>query len=101
MQGRENKAVYTTASVTYGKAGAVMPYKQLLGKNFNSMTDQWTDGWMVGRTDGWTDEQTDRQTDGWTEGRTDGWMDGRTENLSILQDFVPYQGSCPASQRKF
>ena len=24
----------------------------------------------------------------------------RTENLPILQDFVPYRGRCPASQRK-
>ena len=38
------------------------------------------------------------------DGRTDGRMDGRTdvrrENLPILQDFVPYRGRCPASQRK-
>ena len=27
----------------------------------------------------------------------DGWTDGRTENLSILQDFVPYRGRCPAA----
>ena len=26
--------------------------------------------------------------------------DVRTENLPILQDFVPYRGRCPASQRK-
>ena len=25
----------------------------------------------------------------------------RMENLPILQDFVPYWGRCPASQRKF
>ena len=31
------------------------------------------------------------------EGGTNGWTDGRTENLPILQDFVPYQGRCPAS----
>ena len=43
--------------------------------------DGWTDGWMDGRTDGWTDGRTDR----------------RTENLPILQDFVPYQGRCPAT----
>ena len=30
---------------------------------------------------------------GWTYGRTI----GRTENHPILQDFVPYQGRCPAS----
>ena len=24
-------------------------------------------------------------------------MDGQTENLPILQDFVPYQGRCPAT----
>ena len=35
-----------------------------------------------------------------TEGRTDGRTDGRMENLPILQDFVPYRGRCPASQRK-
>merc|ERR1712015_220669 len=40
---------------------------------------------------------------GWPRGgngRTDGRMDVRTENLPILQDFVPYRGRCPASQRK-
>ena len=41
-----NKAVYTTASLAYGWAGAVMLFKQLYGKNFNSMTDRRTDGWM-------------------------------------------------------
>ena len=30
---------------------------------------------------------------GQTYGRTDKWM----ENLPILQDFVPYQGRCPAT----
>ena len=30
----------------------------------------------------------------------DGRTDVRTENLPILQDFVPYRGRCPASQRK-
>ena len=30
----------------------------------------------------------------------EGRMDVRTENLPILQDFVPYRGRCPASQRK-
>ena len=32
--------------------------------------------------------------------RTDGQTDVCTENLPILQDFVPYRGRCPASQRK-
>ena len=40
-------------------------------------------------------------TDVWTYGRTDGRTDKRTdvrtENLPILQDFVPYQGRCPAT----
>merc|ERR1711895_315254 len=31
------------------------------------------------------------------DGRTGGQTDGRTENLPILQDFVPYQGRCPAT----
>ena len=51
------------------------------------------DGQMDGRTDGWTD----RRMDGRMDGRTDGWTDGRMENLPILQDFVPYQGCCPAT----
>ena len=34
---------------------------------------------------------------GWTDGRTYGWMYGQTENLPILQDFIPYQGCCPAT----
>ena len=40
----------------------------------------------------------------WLDGPEEGWMDGRTdvrtENLPILQDFVPYQGCCPASPMK-
>ena len=33
--------------------------------------------------------------------RTNGWMDGSTENLPIsLQDFVPYQGRCPATAQQ-
>ena len=31
----ENKAVFTRASVAYGWAGAVMPFKQAFGKNFD------------------------------------------------------------------
>ena len=34
------------------------------------------------------------------EGGTDGWMNKRTENLPILQDFVPYQGRCPKSEKE-
>ena len=34
---------------------------------------------------------------GWPRGGTDRW----TENLPILQDFVPYQGHCPASTYKY
>ena len=34
---------------------------------------------------------------GGTDGRTDGRTDERMENLPILQDFVPYQGCCPAT----
>ena len=34
------------------------------------------------------------------DGRTNGQTNKRTENLPILQDFVPYWGRCPASQRK-
>ena len=30
----------------------------------------------------------------------DGRMNGQTENLPILQDFVPYRGSCPKSSFK-
>ena len=44
--------------------------------------------------------QRGERTDGRTDGQTDGRMDVRTENLPILQDFVPYRGRCPASQRK-
>ena len=36
----ENKAVYTTASVAYRWAGAVVRFRQVIGKKFNSMTDQ-------------------------------------------------------------
>ena len=39
---------------------------------------------------------------GWL-GLRHGWMaqkDIHRENLPILQDFVPYRGRCPASQRK-
>ena len=38
-----NKAVYKTASVTYGWAWASMQFRKLFGKNFNSMTDGPTD----------------------------------------------------------
>ena len=31
------------------------------------------------------------------DGRMDVRMDGRMENLSILQDFIPYWGRCPAT----
>ena len=47
-------------------------------------------GWMAQRG-GQTYERTIVRTDG----RTDGW----TENLPILQDFVPYQGRCPATAK--
>jgi len=49
-----------------------------------------TDGRMGGRTDG----QMDGRTDGWTDGQTDECK----ENLSILQDFVPFRGCCPKSE---
>jgi len=52
---RDNKAVYTTASIAHGWAGAVMPFEQLFGKNFNSMTD--------GPTNQRTDQPMDRQSD--------------------------------------
>ena len=35
-----------------------------------------------------------------TGGGTDGWTYGLMENLSILQDFVPYRGYCPTSPMK-
>jgi len=46
-------------------------------------TDEWTSGWMDGRTNGWTDRWMDGQTYGLTDGQTnwlmdgpmDGWMD--------------------------
>ena len=34
-----------------------------------------------------------------SEGVTDGQAGGCRENLPILQDFAPYRGCCPASQR--
>ena len=46
-----NKAVCTTASVAYRWAGAVMPFKQLFGKTFKSVTDQRIDGWMDQQSD--------------------------------------------------
>ena len=58
-----NKAMNTTASVAYGWAGAVMLFKQLFGKNFNSVTDARTDGQPDRRTDGRTDKH-DRWKDG-------------------------------------
>ena len=36
---------------------------------------------------------------GWPRGGN-GWTDGQTENLSILQDFIPYRDRCPASPMK-
>ena len=39
----QNKAVYTTESVTYGLAGAVMQFRQLFSNKFNSIVDQRTD----------------------------------------------------------
>ena len=50
--------MYTAASVAYGWAGALMRFRQLFGKNFNSVTNGQTDG----RTDGPTDGPTDRVT---------------------------------------
>ena len=46
-----NKAQYTTGSVAYGWAGAVMRFRKLFGKYLNSVTD------------GRMDQQTDRQSD--------------------------------------
>ena len=46
-----NKAVYTTASVAYGWAGAVMRFRYLFNENFHNVTDQR----MHGPTDGPTD----------------------------------------------
>ena len=49
-----NKAVYTTASVAYGWAGAVMEVKSPLGVFSHSVTDR--------PTDRRTDRRTDRVT---------------------------------------
>ena len=38
-----NEAVDTTASVAYGWVGAVIQIKKLFSKNFNSVTNGWTD----------------------------------------------------------
>ena len=51
-------------------------------------------GWL-GLRPGWMAQRGER-----TYVRTDGRTDVRTENLPILQDFVPFRGRCPASQRK-
>ena len=53
-------------------------------------------GWL-GLRPGWMAQR------GGTDGRTYVRTDVRTyvQNLPILQDFVPYRGRCPASQRKF
>ena len=57
----------------------------------------WLGGWLglrpgwLGLRPGWMAQRGER---------TDGRTDERTENLPILQDFVPYRGRCPASQRK-
>ena len=48
---RANKAVYTTVSVVYGWAGAVMQFKSLFGVILRSVTD----GTMDQRTDGPTE----------------------------------------------
>ena len=53
--------------------------------------------WMDIQTDGHTDGQMDGRTDGRMDGWMDGWMDGQMENLTILLDFVPYRGCCPAT----
>ena len=53
--GRLNKAVYTTASVAYGWAGAVMQVKS----PFRMFSQFETDG----RTDGLTDRPTDGPTE--------------------------------------
>ena len=46
---------------------------------------------------GWRDEPRKGQTDGLIDRWMDRQMDGRREFLSILQDFVPCQGRCPAT----
>ena len=51
----ENKAVYTTASVAYGWAGAVMEAKCPFSVFLHCVTDGWTDG----GTGGWTDRRTE------------------------------------------
>ena len=51
-----NNAVYATASVANGWAGAVMRFGKLFGENFTSVTDLPSDG----PTDRWTDRVTYR-----------------------------------------
>ena len=48
---KRHKVVYTTASVAYRWAGAVMRFRYLSGKSLNSVTNQLTDGWTDGLTD--------------------------------------------------
>ena len=52
MEEEEEEAVYTTASVAYGCAGALMQVRSLFGLNPHCVTDGPTDG-------RWTDRQTD------------------------------------------
>ena len=54
------KALYTTPSVAYGWAGALMRLRQRSGKSFNSVTYGWTDEQTNGQTDGPTDRVTYR-----------------------------------------
>ena len=49
-------------SVAWGWVGAVSPFKQLFGKNFDSVSNGRMDGRMDGRTDGWTDGRTGGRT---------------------------------------
>ena len=43
-------AVYTTTSVAYGWAGAVMRFRQLFGRNFESVINRGTNGLTFGQT---------------------------------------------------
>ena len=47
---KKNRFVYTSASVTYKRAGAVMRFRQLFGRNFESLINGGTNGLTVGQT---------------------------------------------------
>ena len=48
---RRNKAVYTTASVAYGWAGAVTEVRSPFGVFSHCVTDKWTNGWTNRQSD--------------------------------------------------